>query len=252
MGSTVIRGGAVLDVAGHRVTPADVLIDGDTIVEIGAPGLPAPADARPIDARDRLLIPGLVNAHTHGHGAIGRGLVADRVPLELLLVSGPAIGGNRTLEDKYLSAQLSAIEQVRRGCTACYDLYAEYPVPTVEGIQAAGRAYTEVGIRAVVAPMMADRTLYQALPGLLDALPDHARRQVEPLTLAPYAASVEACRQILKSWPFDRAQVTPALGPTIPCTAATSSSPPAAISHASSTSRSRRTSRRRRTRRRSA
>jgi len=216
MGSTVIRGGAVLDVAGHRVTPADVLIDGDTIVEIGAPGLPAPADARPIDARDRLLIPGLVNAHTHGHGAIGRGLVADRVPLELLLVSGPAIGGNRTLEDKYLSAQLSAIEQVRRGCTACYDLYAEYPVPTVEGIQAAGRAYTEVGIRAVVAPMMADRTLYQALPGLLDALPDHARRQVEPLTLAPYAASVEACRQILKSWPFDRAQVTPALGPTIP------------------------------------
>lgn len=213
---TTIRGGSVLDVAGHRAVAADVLIDGDTIREIGPPGLAAPAGAQAIDARDRLLIPGLINAHTHGHGGLSRGRVPDRVPLELLLMSGPAISGDRTVEDKFLSAQLSAIEQVRRGCTACYDLYAEYPLPTVDGIQAAARAYSEVGIRAVVAPMMADRTLYQALPGLLDALPEQARRQVEPIRTAPYAASVEACRRILKSWSFDRAQVAPALGPTIP------------------------------------
>lgn len=213
---TIIRGGRVLDIPGHRAVPTDVLIDGDTIREMGPPGLAAPAEARPIDARDRLLIPGLVNAHTHGHGGLARGLVPDRVPLELLLVGGAAVNGNRTVEDKYLSAQLAAIEQVRRGCTACYDLYAEYPLPTVEGIGAAGQAYRDVGLRAVLAPMMADRTLYQALPGLLEALPDKARRRVEPLRAAPTEASVEVCRLILKSWPFDRARVAPALGPTIP------------------------------------
>jgi guanine deaminase len=216
MAITVIRGGRVLDIAGHRAVPTDILIEGDTIRELAAPGLAAPEGARMIDARDRLLIPGLVNAHTHGHGGLARGLVADRVPLELLLVGAPAVNGQRSVEDKHLSAQLTAIEQVRRGCTACYDLYAEFPAPTVEGVLAAGRAYDEVGIRAVLAPMMADRTLYQALPGLVEALPDEARRAVAPLRAAPYEASVDACRQILKAWPFDRARVAPALGPTIP------------------------------------
>src|SRR5512145_1581634 len=196
MTSIIIRGGRVLDIAHRRADPADVLVEADTIREIGPPGLAAPAAARTLDARDRLLLPGLVNAHTHGHGGLSRGLVPDRAPLELLLTVSGAVNGNRTLEDKYLTAQLSAIELVRKGCTACYDLNVEYPLPTVEGIQAAARAYRDVGIRAVVAPMMADRTLWEALPGLMEALPDTARRQVEKIRTAPWPASVEACREI--------------------------------------------------------
>jgi len=214
--STIIRGGRVLDIAQHRAEPADVLVDGDTIREIGPPGLAAPAAARTLDARDRLLLPGLVNAHTHGHGGLSRGLVPDRAPLELLLTVSSAVNANRSVEDKYLTAQLSAIELVRKGCTACYDLNVEYPLPTVEGIQAAARAYRDVGIRAVIAPMMADRTLWEALPGLPEALPEAARRQVEKIRTAPWPASVDACREILRTWPFDRASVRPALGPTIP------------------------------------
>jgi guanine deaminase len=206
----------MLDVAGHQAQPADVLIEGDTIREIGRPGMAAPEGARVVDARDRLLLPGLVNAHTHGHGALARGLLGDRMPLELLLTMGPAIGGHRTLEDKHLSAQLAAVEMVRRGCTAFYDLYAEFPAPTVDGLHAAARAYADVGIRAVVAPMMADRTLYQALPGLMEALPEPARRQVEALRAAPRETSLAVCRELLRTWPFDRDRVRPALGPTIP------------------------------------
>jgi cytosine/adenosine deaminase-related metal-dependent hydrolase len=214
--ATVIRGGRVLDIGGHRGEPADVLIAGDTIREIGRPGMAAPAGAADIDARDRLLIPGLVNAHTHAHGALSRGLVPDRAPLEMLLTGSAAVNGNRALEDKYLSAQLSAIEMVRRGCTACYDLFVEFPLPTVEGVQAVARAYHDVGLRAVVAPMMADRTLWQALPGLVESVPEPARRQVEQIRTAPWEASIQACREILRTWPFDRARVRPALGPTIP------------------------------------
>jgi len=216
MTTTIIRGGRVLDVAGRRAEPGDVLVEGDTIREVGRPGLPAPAGATLIDARDRLVMPGLVNAHTHGHGGLARGLIGDRVPLELLLTQAAALNGNRTLEDKRLSALLSAVEMVRRGCTAFYDLHVEFPVPTVEGLHAVARAYLDVGIRAVVAPMMADRTLYAALPGLMEALPPDARARVGALAAPPWETSIAACRELLRAWPFDRDRVRPALGPTIP------------------------------------
>jgi cytosine/adenosine deaminase-related metal-dependent hydrolase len=213
--ATVVRGGRLLDIAGHRAEPADVLIESGIVREIGRPGMPAP-DAAVIDARDRLLIPGLINAHTHGHGALLRGRTGDRVSLEVLLTLSASMTAGRTVEDKYLSAQLSAIEMVRKGCTACYDLFVEFPAPTVDGVHAVARAYTDVGIRAVLAPMMSDLTLYQALTGLLDAIPEPARAQLAQLRAVPWATSVAACREILSTWPFDRDRVRPALGPTIP------------------------------------
>ncbi len=214
--STIIRGGRLLDMTAHRADPADILIERDTIREIGRPGLAAPEGARVVDARDRLLVPGLVNAHTHAHGGLAKGLIGDRLPLEVFLAASPAVNGSRNARDKYLSALVSAIEMVRKGCTACYDLFVEYPVPSAEGVHAVGQAYSDVGLRAVVAPMMADRTLYQALPGLLESMPSSVRAQVEQIRAASYEVSVEACREALRTWPFDRAKVCPAVGPTIP------------------------------------
>ncbi len=148
MASTILRGGRVLDIAAGTADFADILIDGDTIREIGAPGLMAPADAIEISAARRLLHPGLVNAHTHGHGNLGKGM-GDRWTLELLLTAAPWITGNRTLEDRYLSTQLGAVEMVMKGCTACYDLSFEWPLPTAEGLRLAGQAYADLGMRAV-------------------------------------------------------------------------------------------------------
>ena len=88
MAYTMLRGGRVLDIAAGTAEPADVLVEDDTIREIGAPGCPAPADAAEIAAARRLLHPGLVNAHTHGHGNLAKGL-GDRWSLELLLSAAP-------------------------------------------------------------------------------------------------------------------------------------------------------------------
>ena len=55
---------------------------------------------------------------------------------------------------------------IRKGCTACYDLFFEFPMPSQEGVEAVGRAYHDAGVRAVIAPMVADRTLYRGLSGL--------------------------------------------------------------------------------------
>ena len=211
----VIRGGRVVDARARTAEPADVLVEGDTVAEIGRPGAAAPASARSVDARGKLLIPGLINAHTHGHSNLAKGMV-DRYDLQLLLNAAAWFSGNRTVEDKYLTALIGAVEMVRKGVTAAYDLFFELPSPTVEGLEAVARAYADVGMRATVAPMMADRTFHHAIPGLLDALPADLRARVEGATMAPYTASLETCRKALQSWKHDREQVRPALAPTIP------------------------------------
>jgi 5-methylthioadenosine/S-adenosylhomocysteine deaminase len=211
----VIRGGRLLDIAGHCAADSDILIEDGRIREIGAPGLAAPEGAVVVDASDRLLMPGLVNAHTHGHGSLGRGL-GDRWSLELLLNAGPWISGGRVLEDKYLSALLNAAELLKKGCTACYDLYTEIPLPSPEGMDAVGRAYSDAGMRAVIAPMMADATFFQAIPGLLEALPADLRARVSSVELPDHEESLAACAAALDAWSHDRDRVRLALAPTIP------------------------------------
>ncbi len=211
----VIRGGLLLDVQKRSTAPADVLVEGDSIREVGPPGLTAPDDAVVVDASDRLVMPGLVNAHTHGHGSLGKGL-GDKWSLELLLNASPWLGGADGAEDIRTAALLNAAEMVLKGCTAAYDMYFEFPTPSIDGMTAAGAAYAEVGVRVVLAPMMADTNFYRAIPGLLDALPEPHRGAVEKIAATTHEEHLAACGAMLENWPFDRDQARPALGPTIP------------------------------------
>jgi 5-methylthioadenosine/S-adenosylhomocysteine deaminase len=215
MAATIIRGGLVLDARGRRADPADVLVTDDTITEMGMPGLAAPPEATAVDARGLLLHPGLINAHTHAHGSLAKGL-GDLWTLELLLNAGPWISGGRTHEERRLSATLGAVEMVLKGCTAAYDLPFEWPAPTLEGLRAVGDGYAAVGMRAVLAPMVADRTFFEAIPGLLDALPPALQQEVTALRLAPWEATIANLRAALRGWTLDRAQVRLGVAPTIP------------------------------------
>ncbi len=212
---SVIRGGRLLDGGTLDGKHGDILIEGDVIREVGPASLGVPDDAKVIDATDQLLTPGLVNAHTHGDVSMAKGL-GDRLSLELLLNASPLTSETFRLEDKYLAAKLAATEMVLSGCTACYDLFSEFPIPSPEGLAAVGQGYADVGIRAVVAPLMADRNFWQAIPHLLEALPENLRSQVDKTQANPAEASIEACRQALDGWTIDREQVRLALAPTIP------------------------------------
>lgn len=212
---TVVRGGRLVDIARHAAPAADILIVGDTIKEIGRPGLAAPADALVVDAKGLLLHPGLINAHTHGHGALAKGM-GDKWTLELLLTAAPWTGGNRSTEDKYLGTFVSAIEMLLKGCTAAYDLTFEFPAPSIEGLAACGQAYADAGMRAVLAPMVADTSFFEAVPGLLDALPGALRKDAERYRLAPGKTTLAAMRKTIKAWNLDHDLVRPAVAPTIP------------------------------------
>lgn len=213
-GWQLIRGGRLADPAHRRAPFADVLVEDGVIRDVGE-ALAAPEGARVVDAAGMLLHPGLVNAHTHGHGGLARGQ-GDRWTLELLLAASPWIGGGRTLRDKHLSTLLCAAEMALKGCTAAYDLTAEVPLPTTEGLDAVAQAYAEVGLRAVVAPMVADLSLWDAVPGLLDALPDALRREVAAFRAAPGEQTLAAMAKAAAAWRWDAEDIRFALGPTIP------------------------------------
>lgn len=215
MGFTILRGGRVLDIAAGTAAPADILVEDDTIREIGPPGCAAPDGAAEIAAGRRLIHPGLVNAHTHSHGNLAKGM-GDRWTLELLLTAAPWLGGNRGLDDLRLSAQIGAIEMMLKGCTACCDLFFEWPMPSPQGMAAVASAYAELGMRAVVAPMVADRSFYEAIPGLAEAVPAALQEKVASLRLAPGETTLAAIRKAFDAWSIDRDLVRPAVAPTIP------------------------------------
>jgi len=62
---TLVKAGRLLDPrTGNVLSPAAVLIDGDRIREVGAK-LDAPPGAAVIDLGDAMLLPGLIDSHTH-------------------------------------------------------------------------------------------------------------------------------------------------------------------------------------------
>jgi guanine deaminase len=182
MSRLLLTGARVLAPDALSAPFADLLVEAGRIAAVLQPGT-AVEDAPRHDASGRLVIPGLVNGHTHGHGGLAKGS-GDKWDLALLLAHGPWISGGRGLQDKWLSTALTAVEMLKKGCTAAFDLPAELPAPTVEGLDAMAEAYAAVGLRAVLAPMVADLTFFQATPGLVEALPEPHRARAEALRMA--------------------------------------------------------------------
>ncbi|MEO6923198.1 MAG: amidohydrolase family protein, partial [Bryocella sp.] len=89
----VLHAAHALDVAnGTLISPAEILIDGDRIADIGT-SVKHPDSARIIDLGDVTLMPGLIDAHTHlflHPGAEGLQTVQEGVPERTLAAAAAA------------------------------------------------------------------------------------------------------------------------------------------------------------------
>jgi guanine deaminase len=206
-------GGLVLDPAEGVAQPRDLLIAGDTIAALVEPGTPADA-ARTIDASNKLVLPGLVNLHAHSHLTLARGLV-PMVNLEGHLHAAPWTLAGRSQADRNLSTRLTAVEMIRRGCTTCFDMVAEPPRPTVEGMQAIADAHMAVGTRAVIAPAVFDGLFWDTYPGVREALPAAAAAAVAVVPHDPEAVA-RLLDTLLASQAYPTDRVRYAVAPTIP------------------------------------
>ena len=137
MSDLQITGGTVLrpDLSVER---ADVLIDQDT-GDITAVGDVGPGDDE-LDAEGGLVMPGLVNVHTHVAMTLLRGLADDK-PLEAWLREDIwPVEAELTPEDVRVGAELGLIEMIKSGTTALSDMYFD-----IEEIAA---AVEQAGVRA--------------------------------------------------------------------------------------------------------
>jgi guanine deaminase len=211
----LIRGGRVLAGTPAALTRADVLVEGDRIVTVG-PTLTAPDGAQVLDASGHLVLPGMGNAHTHAASHLARGR-AGSWTLEDLLTHSAANYGFRTPDDEYISAAVGAIEMLKTGCTSAYDLYMAVPAITDLAFEAVVRAYTDVGMRVVLAPAVADVVFYQTVPGLADQLPADLRRTVEEMQPAPTKGLLGLTERAIRRWHGGAAgRVRIGVAPTIP------------------------------------
>jgi 5-methylthioadenosine/S-adenosylhomocysteine deaminase len=128
-GTTVISGGRLLKVS--EPLDSDVMYD-----EV-------------IDCSNCLIMPGLVNAHTHAAMSLLRG-VADDLPLDRWLKDYifPSEAKHVRPDFVYLGTKLSAVEMALNGITTFADGYFH--------MEEAARATEEVGLRAVIAQGVLD------------------------------------------------------------------------------------------------
>ncbi len=148
----LVAGGLVLtlDDEGRRFVDGAVAVHGGRILEVGETAALAPRylPARRIDARGGIILPGLVNAHTHAAMTLFRGL-ADDLPLERWLhehifPAEAALTGERV----YRGALLACAEMILSGTTTFCDMYLFE--------DAVARAAHEAGLRAVVGEVLFD------------------------------------------------------------------------------------------------
>lgn len=157
MGSIRIEHGWVIPIEG----PQDVILDGAVAIEDGRIALvgstTAVRAARPhadsvIDATGQAVLPGFVNTHIHLIGALLKGLTEDPVGVSggFFTIAMPMMGRYVRREDIYWPSLVHGMEVLRTGTTCVNENWMfEDEV---------GRVVRDLGIRAVLGPMIFDMT----------------------------------------------------------------------------------------------
>jgi 5-methylthioadenosine/S-adenosylhomocysteine deaminase len=205
----LIKGGHLFDI-GRPVEVADVLVVGGRIAGVGA-DLQAPG-AKVLDARGHIVMPGLVNAHTHSNQALEKGL-CDRFPLDAWMLVASYGGQNAELSPRelYVSAMVGAIEMLRTGSTSVLDM-PRVPLPQFdEAADAIMQAYADIGMRAGVAVAYTDLNFPASLP--LHLIPG-LEEQLKPARTTPIDAILPRLEAFVARWKGRHPRLQPMLGPS--------------------------------------
>jgi 5-methylthioadenosine/S-adenosylhomocysteine deaminase len=180
-----------MDEAMHQYEPGAVAINGDSLLAVGSEAdiRKAYAGTQTIDCGGKVLMPGLVNAHTHVPMTLLRGLADDlRLDVWLMGYMMPVEREFVSPEFVRLGTQLACAELIRTGVTCFADMY--YYEEEV------AKATAEAGLRAVCAQTV-----------LKFPTPD----------AASYEDSLAAARDYIQRWK-GHALITPSVAPHAPYT----------------------------------
>jgi 5-methylthioadenosine/S-adenosylhomocysteine deaminase len=125
-------------------------VSGGRFREIG-PGVSPGAGDEVLDADGGILVPPLVNGHTHAAMTLFRGHGDDLPLMRWLQEAIWPVEAKLDDEDVYWGTRLACLEMIRTGTTRFWDMYWE---PA-----AVARAVEDCGLRATVGPPMIDPNL---------------------------------------------------------------------------------------------
>ena len=171
-GDLVIAGASVLTDPDAAPAFKDLFIKDGKIAAITPPGELFEQGAEVVNGRHKLVIPGLINAHYHSHDVLSRGMFED-IPLEVwiaLAILPPT--RKLTAREVRLRTLLGAIDCLRNGITTVQDMLGCGP-GSEEHVEAAIKAYDEIGIRCVLGLQVGNRSPIDCLPGIRTGLPDN-------------------------------------------------------------------------------
>ena len=167
---------------GFAVRPADIYIEEDKIISVGEKVTDFVPD-RTIDGTDKLVIPGLINMHTHNYMTVFRNLADDVSFNEWLFERVMPREDKMTPEDAYLGATLGIMEMLRSGTTCFNDMQMHIHQTTKAAVDAGIRASIGRGLSGDADEEGGEMRIRQALEEM-EAWKD------EPLltfTMAPHA-----------------------------------------------------------------
>jgi 5-methylthioadenosine/S-adenosylhomocysteine deaminase len=150
--SRLLHGGTIITMDAERriLHGGGVLVDGDRIVDVGDGDRlrREHPSAEVLDCSDRVVIPGLVNTHTHLFQTLLKGLGDDLVLKDWFVqMTGPS-AAELTDADVRAAARHGAVEAIRSGTTTIADFMYVHPTPGLTEQVVAG--LEDVGIRGVV------------------------------------------------------------------------------------------------------
>jgi len=158
---------AVVGATGLDGQSIGLVAEGGSIIEVG-PEVAPPEGAQVLDGTGRLLIPPLVNGHTHAAMTLFRGRGGDLPLMRWLEELIWPVEERLQPEDVYWGARLACLEMARNGVSTFWDMY--WHAPEV------ARAVADSGLRAVVGPVVLSlpggggRESGEALAGELDLI----------------------------------------------------------------------------------
>ena len=126
--SLIVVGGTVITENSTRqvLSPGAIAIDGTDILDVGIPESIASRynAATTIDARDQVVLPGLINTHTHAAMVMFRGLADDLALMDWLQkYIFPAEAKTVSPEFVRIGTRLALLEMIESGTTTYADMY---------------------------------------------------------------------------------------------------------------------------------
>ena len=172
-GVTCLRGATIMtfDDEDRIFENGEIRIYDGEIIYVGPSSLEeVSAHDTVINQTGRLMIPGLINAHTHSYSSLLKGTV-ERDPLDLYMLSIIATASAMSRREIEVAASLDAVSMLLTGVTGVIDHYSERPALSDDGLKAVRRGFEKVGIRATIATMFADKPYIDTIPIKRETVP---------------------------------------------------------------------------------